>query len=124
MPPADGIPLAIELAAVRLRALSVEQILTLLTDRFSLLAGASRTALPRHQTLRAAIGWSHELCEPAERLLWARLSVFAGDFELERPGTSAPTGQPSRRDILDLITGLVDKSILLSDRDPQAAATG
>src|SRR5690606_9627895 len=79
----DGIPLAIELAAVRLRALSVEQILGLLTDRFSLLAGASRTALPRHQTLRAAIGWSHELCEPAERLLWARLSVFAGDFELD-----------------------------------------
>ncbi|GII62736.1 hypothetical protein Skr01_28210 [Sphaerisporangium krabiense] len=110
----DGIPLALELAAVRLRALSVEQILALLTDRFSLLAGASRTALPRHQTLRAAIGWSHELCEPAERLLWARLSIFSGDFELEAAsqvcsGDTLPEGI-----IMDLISGLVEKSILLS----------
>ncbi|WP_308170252.1 ATP-binding protein [Acrocarpospora catenulata] len=110
----DGIPLAIELAAVRLRALSVDQILGLLTDRFSLLAGASRTALPRHQTLRAAIGWSHELCEPAERLLWARLSVFAGDFELEAARyVCAGDSLPSER-ILEVITGLVDKSVLLS----------
>ncbi|WP_062353471.1 ATP-binding protein [Herbidospora yilanensis] len=110
----DGIPLAIELAAVRLRALSVDQILGLLTDRFSLLAGASRTALPRHQTLRAAIGWSHELCEPPERLLWARLSVFAGDFELDaaRYVCAGDTLPPDR--IMDVITGLVDKSVLLS----------
>ncbi|GII91884.1 ATP-binding protein [Sinosporangium siamense] len=111
----DGIPLAIELAAVRLRALSVEQILALLADRFSLLAGASRTALPRHQTLRAAIGWSHELCEPAERLLWARLSVFSGDFELDaaRYVCTADSLDPS--EIMDLVTGLVEKSILLSE---------
>ncbi|MEV4174173.1 tetratricopeptide repeat protein [Nonomuraea sp. NPDC049709] len=109
----DGIPLAIELAAVRLRALSVEQILGLLADRFSLLAGASRTALPRHQTLRAAIGWSHELCEPAERLLWARLSVFAGDFELDAARFVCSDGRLPSEDITDLVTGLVEKSILL-----------
>ncbi|MCG5213884.1 nSTAND1 domain-containing NTPase [Streptosporangium soli] len=110
----DGIPLAIELAAVRLRALSVQQILTLLTDRFSLLAGASRTALPRHQTLRAAIGWSHEICEPAERLLWARLAVFAGDFELDaaRFVCADPDHLPADS-IMDLVTGLVEKSVLL-----------
>ncbi|MEO3794166.1 ATPase [Nonomuraea sp. B10E15] len=109
----DGIPLAIELAAVRLRALSVKQILGLLTDRFSLLAGASRTALPRHQTLRAAIGWSHELCEPAERLLWARLSVFAGDFELDAARFVCSDERLPSEDITDLVTGLVEKSILL-----------
>ncbi|MCW2877958.1 MAG: ATPase-like protein [Sphaerisporangium sp.] len=110
----DGIPLAIELASVRLRALSVEQILALLTDRFSLLAGSSRTALPRHQTLRAAIGWSHELCEPAERLLWARLSIFAGDFELEAARYVCASEDLPAENVMDLIVGLVEKSILLS----------
>lgn len=114
----DGIPLAIELAAVRLRALSVVQILTLLADRFSLLSGASRTALPRHQTLRAAIGWSHELCEPAERLLWARLSVFAGDFELDAARYVCSGDNLPAENILDLISSLVEKSILLSDGTP------
>ncbi|WP_440064429.1 ATP-binding protein [Streptosporangium sp. OZ121] len=114
----DGIPLAIELAAVRMRALSVEQILGLLADRFSLLAGASRTALPRHQTLRAAIGWSHELCEPAERLLWARLSVFAGDFELDAARYVCSSDSLPSEDIMELISSLVEKSILLSDGTP------
>lgn len=114
----DGIPLAIELAAVRMRALSVEQILGLLADRFNLLAGASRTALPRHQTLRAAIGWSHELCEPAERLLWARLSVFAGDFELDAARYVCSGDNLPSEDIMDLISSLVEKSILLSDGTP------
>lgn len=114
----DGIPLAIELAAVRMRALSVEQILGLLADRFSLLAGASRTALPRHQTLRAAIGWSHELCEPAERLLWARLSVFSGDFELDAARYVCAGDNLPSEDIMDLIASLVEKSILLSDGTP------
>ncbi|MFC4535006.1 ATP-binding protein [Sphaerisporangium dianthi] len=113
----DGIPLAIELASVRLRALSVEQILALLTDRFSLLAGASRTALPRHQTLRAAIGWSHELCEPAERLLWARLSIFSGDFELEAARFVCASEDLPAENVMDLVTGLVEKSILLSNND-------
>ncbi|GAA2884365.1 hypothetical protein GCM10010517_47720 [Streptosporangium fragile] len=114
----DGIPLAIELAAVRMRALSVEQILGLLADRFSLLAGASRTALPRHQTLRAAIGWSHELCEPAERLLWARLSVFAGDFELDAARYVCSGDNLPSADVMDLVSSLVEKSILLSDGTP------
>lgn len=115
----DGIPLAIELAAVRLRSLSVQQILSLLTDRFSLLAGASRTALPRHQTLRAAIGWSHEICEPAERLLWARLSVFTGDFDLEaaRFVCSDRDNLPAEN-IVDLVSGLVEKSILMVHSQP------
>jgi predicted ATPase len=114
----DGIPLAIELAAVRLRTLSVEQILALLADRFSLLAGASRTALPRHQTLRAAIGWSHELCEPAERLLWARVSVFSGDFELDGARHVCADGNLTNDQILDVIYGLVDKSVLLNFSTP------
>ncbi|MFB9881655.1 tetratricopeptide repeat protein [Planobispora siamensis] len=114
----DGIPLAIELAAVRMRALSVEQILTLLADRFSLLAGASRTALPRHQTLRAAIGWSHELCEPSERLLWARLSVFAGDFELDAARYVCAGENLPAESIMDLVSSLVEKSILLSEGTP------
>jgi predicted ATPase len=109
----DGIPLAIELAAVRLRALSVEQILGLLADRFSLLAGASRTALPRHQTLRAAIGWSHELCEPAERLLWARLSIFSGHFDLEAARYVCAGDTLAADEVMDLISGLVEKSVLL-----------
>src|SRR5437868_2188188 len=79
----DGIPLAIELAAGRLPALSVEQILSLLGDRFRLLRRDGKSQGPhRHQALRATLGWSHELCEPLERLLWARLTMFAGTFDL------------------------------------------
>ncbi|MEU5983050.1 AAA family ATPase [Streptomyces sp. NPDC047434] len=79
----DGIPLALELAAARMPLLTVEQMLHRLDDRFRLLTAGTRGALPRHQTLRTAIGWSHELCTPGERLLWARLSVFAGPFDLD-----------------------------------------
>jgi predicted ATPase len=79
----DGIPLAIELAAARVRALSVEQIAVRLEDRLRLLTGGSRTALPRHQTLRAALEWSHDLLTAEEQALLRRLSVFAGGFELE-----------------------------------------
>jgi predicted ATPase len=74
----DGIPLAIELAAVRLRVLSVEQILERPDDRYRLLTGGSHTGLERHQTLRAAIEWSYELCSPREQILWERLSAFSG----------------------------------------------
>ncbi len=113
----DGIPLAIELAAVRLRTLSPRQMLALLTDRFSLLTGASRTALPRHRTLRAAIGWSHDLCEPGERLLWARLSLFAGDFDLDAVrNVCAGEGLPEEQ-VMELVAGLVEKSILLGVTD-------
>ncbi|HSO93689.1 MAG TPA: NB-ARC domain-containing protein, partial [Candidatus Dormibacteraeota bacterium] len=79
----DGLPLAIELAAVRTRVLSVEQILDRLTDRFALLTGGGRAALPRHQTLRTTIDWSYDLLTRAEQILFRRLCVFAGRFTLE-----------------------------------------
>ncbi|MGY4954668.1 ATP-binding protein [Streptomyces nigrescens] len=111
----DGIPLALELAAGRLRALSVDQVLHRLDDRFRLLTGTARGALPRHQTLRTAIGWSHELCTPEERLLWARLSVFAGQFDLEAveyvcSGPELPAGE-----LLDVIAELVAQSVLVRE---------
>lgn len=111
----DGIPLALELAAGRLRALSVDQVLHRLDDRFRLLTGNDRGALPRHQTLRTAIGWSHELCTPGERLLWARLSVFAGQFDLEAAeyvcsGTELPSDE-----LLDIIAELVSQSVLVRE---------
>ena len=79
----EGLPLAIELAAARLPVLSAEQIDARLGDRLGLLTRGGRTNPARQQTLRASIEWSHELCSRAERLLWARLSVFAGGFELD-----------------------------------------
>ena len=79
----DGVPLAIELASVRVRSLSVEQILARLADRFALLTRGSRAAEPRQQTLAALIGWSHDLLDPGERLLWQRLTVFSGSFDVE-----------------------------------------
>ncbi|WP_460349741.1 ATP-binding protein [Actinoallomurus acanthiterrae] len=108
----DGIPLAIELAAVRLRSLPVEQILTRLEDRFQLLAGKRRAALPRHQTLRAAIDWSHEQCSREEQILWARLSVFAGSCDLEAAQEVCAGGEIAEEDVLDLLAELLDKSIL------------
>ncbi len=114
----DGIPLAIELAAVRIRSLSVEQILDLLADRFRLLtSGAGQTAQARHRTLYTAIGWSHELCSPAERLLWARLSVFSGDFDLPAAQYVCAVGSIDADDITDLLRDLVDKSIVLCQSD-------
>jgi predicted ATPase/Tfp pilus assembly protein PilF len=131
----DGIPLAIELAAARLKALSVEQVAERLNDRFRLLTGGSRTALPRQQTLQALIDWSYDLLSEAERALLRRLSVFAGGFSLEAaevvsasndegerreneaPGsTQSPASfnlQPS--DVLDLLMRLVDKSLVISE---------
>jgi predicted ATPase len=108
----DGIPLAIELAVARLRALSPEQMVSLLDDRFRLLTNGPRTTLPRHQTLRTAIGWSHELCTPEERLLWARLSVFAGDFDLAAVQQICGSDELAAEGILNHLISLVDKSIL------------
>ncbi|OPG09946.1 hypothetical protein B1R27_04560 [Streptomyces sp. GKU 895] len=109
----DGIPLAIELAAVRLRALSLEQLLARLDHRFRLLSGGSRGVLPRHQTLRTAIDWSHGLCTEQEQLLWVRLSVFAGEFELTAAEeVCAGPGLPPE-EILECLIGLVDKAIVL-----------
>jgi predicted ATPase/transcriptional regulator with XRE-family HTH domain len=106
----DGIPLAIELAASRLNALSVEQIAARLDDRFRLLTGGSRTALPRQQTLRATIDWSYGLLSEDERTLLQRLSVFAGGWTLE---AAEAVGGSARA--LDLLIQLVNKSLVLVD---------
>ncbi|KUL20882.1 ATP-binding protein [Streptomyces regalis] len=170
----DGLPLAIELAAVRMRVLDVDQLLDRLDDRYRLLTGGSPAVLPRHQTLRAAVDWSHELCTEPEKLVWARLSVLAGGFDLETaeavsaclgvpplgefedearsgpmgvqgaepPGGvegAAPLEDGSGRggggekrlapatprihpdDVLDAVTGLVDKSVLSREDGPDGS---
>ncbi|MDF6041289.1 AAA family ATPase [Streptomyces sp. JH14] len=117
----DGIPLALELAAGRLRALSTEQVVQRLDDRFRLLTGSSRSALARHQTLRTAIGWSHELCAPEQRLLWARLSVFAGQFDLEAVEYVCSGPELPAESVLDVLTGLLAQSVVL--REDSAVGT-
>ncbi|MGC4950660.1 ATP-binding protein [Streptomyces sp. DT224] len=114
----DGIPLALELAAGRLRALSTEQVLQRLDDRFRLLTGGSRGALERHQTLRTAIGWSHELCAPPQRLLWARLSVFAGQFDLEAVEYICSGPDLPADSVLDVLSGLLAQSVVLREDSP------
>lgn len=111
----DGIPLALELAAARLRALSVDQILRRIDDRFHLLTDGSRGELPRHRTLRTAIGWSHELCTPAERLLWARLSVFAGPFDLEAVEYVCVGPDLPAESILDVLGELIAQSVVVRE---------
>ncbi|GAA5127893.1 ATP-binding protein [Haloechinothrix salitolerans] len=111
----DGLPLALELAAVRLRALSVEQILDRLSDRFALLSRGRRNAPTRQQTLRALIAWSYELCAPNEQLLWTRLSVFSGGIELDAAEGVCADDLLPRSDILELLASLVDKSIVVRD---------
>jgi predicted ATPase/DNA-binding CsgD family transcriptional regulator len=112
----DGLPLAIELAAVRLRALSAQEIAHRLSDRYQLLTTGSRAAPARQQTLRACIQWSYDLCSPPEQLLWARLAVFDGGFELNAAeGICAGDGL-AQANMLDLVASLVDKSILVGER--------
>jgi predicted ATPase/class 3 adenylate cyclase len=115
----DGIPLAIELAAARVKALSVEQIASRLDDRFRLLTGGSRTALPRQQTLRAMMDWSYELLTERERMLFRRLSAFAGGFTLEAAEAVCPDEQIPSYEIVDLLTNLVSKSLVVF-RDEEA----
>ncbi|MET7897340.1 ATP-binding protein [Streptomyces mirabilis] len=109
----DGLPLAIELIASRLRMLTVEQAMDRLEDRFALLTGGSRTARPRHRTLHAAVDWSYELCSPAERLLWHRLSVFAGDFGLDAAESVCAGEGIDAQEVLDLLGRLVVQSVVL-----------
>jgi predicted ATPase len=116
----DGIPLAIELAAVRVKVLSVEKILARLTDRFQLLTGGSRTALPRQQTLRAAVDWSYEMLAPSERTLLNRLGVFAGGCTLEAAEEICLWNGLASEDSLDLLSRLVDKSLVV----PEEGADG
>ncbi|MGN6793164.1 MAG: ATP-binding protein [Streptosporangiaceae bacterium] len=110
----DGVPLAIELAAARVRALSAEQIADRLADRFELLALGQRTAPARQQTLRAAVEWSNELLNPAERLLLSRLSVFHG-WNLDMAERVCADGQLSPYQVLDQLRALIDKSLVSLD---------
>jgi predicted ATPase len=113
----DGIPLAIELAAVQLRTLPLPELASRLDHRFAVLSGGRPAALPRHQTLRTAILWSHELCGPAEQRLWARLSVFAGSFSLAAAEEVCAETALERPDVISALIGLVDKSVVLREGD-------
>ncbi len=109
----DGLPLALELAAARVRALPVETIAARLGDRFRLLTGGDRTALPRQQSLRALIDWSHDLLTEPERVLLRRLSIFTGGWTLEAAEAVCADGAVSAEQVLDLLTHLVDKSLVV-----------
>ncbi|MDQ1750803.1 MAG: hypothetical protein QOE71_1859 [Pseudonocardiales bacterium] len=115
----DGLPLAIELAAVRLRALSAQQIAQRLSDRYRLLTTGPRDRPARQQTLRSCIQWSYDLCTPLEQLLWARLAVFTNGFDLDAAEGICADDELAAEDMLDLVTSLVDKSIL--SREHQGA---
>jgi predicted ATPase/class 3 adenylate cyclase/DNA-binding CsgD family transcriptional regulator len=111
----DGLPLAIELAAARVRALSLAEILDSLHDRFRLLTGGARTAVRRQQTLRASVDWSHALLTEPERVLFRRLAAFMGGFDLDAAQTVAGSGDVERYQVLDQLTLLVDKSLVATD---------
>ncbi len=111
----DGMPLALELAAARVAVLSVEKIVERLNDRFRLLTGGSRTSLPRQQTLHATITWSFELLSEAARTLLARLSVFKGGFNLEAAEAVAAGDGLPQDDVLDLLSSLIGKSLVLAE---------
>ena len=111
----DGVPLAIELAAARVRVLSLTEIRDSLHDRFRLLTGGARTAVRRQQTLRASVDWSHGLLTEPERILFARLAVFMGGFELDAAEAIAGGGDVERYQVLDLLTLLVDKSLVVAE---------
>lgn len=108
----DGIPLAIELAAARVKVLTPQQIASRLDDRFRLLTGGNRTALPRHQTLRAAIDWSYELLTGQEQMLFRRLGVFSGGWTLDSAEAVCSGAGIEAHEILDTLTNLVDKSLV------------
>jgi len=115
----DGIPLAIELAAAKIRVLGVEQISKRLDDRFKLLTGGSRTAMERHQTLRAAVDWSYNLLLPEEQILFRRLAVFLGGWTLEAAesicGDESGSSLVGSDDVLDLLEGLINKSLVVTE---------
>jgi predicted ATPase/class 3 adenylate cyclase len=116
----DGIPLALELAAARLSSMSLAQIAARLDQRFRLLTGGSRNAMPRQQTLRATVDWSFGLLTAAERGMLTRLSVFAGGFDLEAAEAICVSGTVDALDVLDLLGSLVDKSLVIAEHSPQA----
>jgi predicted ATPase/class 3 adenylate cyclase len=111
----DGIPLAIELAAARVRVLSPQQLAKLLNERFRVLTGGDRSALPRHQTMRALIDWSYDLLAEQERALFRKLSIFAGGFTLESAVAVCGDETTDEIAVLDILTSLVDKSLVQAD---------
>ena len=111
----DGMPLAIELAAARVRALTLDEIVDSLHDRFRLLTGGARTAVRRQQTLRASVDWSHALLTEPERVLLRRLSVFMGGFDLDAAQSVAGTTDVERYQVLDQLSLLVDKSLVIAE---------
>ncbi len=117
----DGIPLALELAAARVRSLSVEQILARIDDRFRLLASGSRTALPRQQTLRATLDWSFDLLAEDERTVLRRLAVFAGGFTLDAASAVASDDAIDEYAVVDVLTRLVARSLVNADTIGRAA---
>jgi len=113
----DGIPLAIELAAPRLRSMSVEELSQRLDQRFALLTDGSRTALPRHRTLRSTIDWSYDLLREPEKLFLQRLSVFAGGWTLAAAQEVCAGEGIEHKDVLDLLTSLADKSLAVPEQE-------
>ncbi|MEV4810741.1 BTAD domain-containing putative transcriptional regulator [Micromonospora avicenniae] len=113
----DGMPLAIELAAARLRTMTIEQLANRLDDRFRLLTSGSRTALPRHKTLRAVVDWSWELLTDAERVVLRRLSVFSGGASLEAAERVCAGDIVEQDQVLELVTSLAEKSLLVTEGD-------
>ena len=118
----DGIPLAIELAAARIKVLTLQQIVERLDDRFHLLTTGSRTAVPRQQTLRSLIDWSHDLLSDSERMLLRRLSVFARGRTLEAIEAVCSGDGLDECEIVDLLTQLVDKSLVTVEKSPELGA--
>ncbi|MBF6269236.1 ATP-binding protein [Nocardia farcinica] len=112
----DGLPLAIELAAARLRSLSLAELLARITDRFRVLAGGDPTDLPQHRTLWALVEWSHGLCLPEEQQLWARMSVFVGSADLA--AVEAVCADDDAVEVVNALDGLVAKSILVTETTP------
>jgi predicted ATPase/DNA-binding SARP family transcriptional activator len=113
----DGMPLAIELAAARLRTMTIEQLANRLDDRFRLLTSGSRTALPRHKTLRAVVDWSWDLLTDAERMVLRRLSVFSGGVSLEAAERVCAAPAVEQDEVLELLTSLAEKSLLVTEGD-------
>ena len=113
----DGIPLAIELSAARVRSLSVEEINARLDNRFRLLTGGNKMALPRQQTLRALIDWSYDLLNASEKKLLCRLSAFAGGWTLEAAEAVGVGDEVEDWEVIDLLTSLIDKSLIVSEQD-------
>jgi predicted ATPase len=120
----DGIPLAIELAAARVRILAPEQIAEMLHDRFSLVVGGPRTALERHQTLRATMDWSYDLLDSPERALLRYVSVFSGGWTYGQVESLASSTKPNGSDVLGLLSNLIEKSLIVVDSQGSQARYG